>query len=248
MGDAGGATAFDHFVAQLGFGELFGFDSEIEDLGFALAILNGGDGAVAGVTEMGADEFAHAIELDAVVVGGAGLDDVVTESAGGAVQDVPVAEDVGRAVVLVEDDAADGAGGDLCVGDTDAGNDGVDPLFAAGGGGLRDDLVAGFIGPLEDIGGDGDAIDFKRSGDELGFDGRKHFRLGLLVDRELHADFVGHLSVLDFVANADGRDVRIAEIIDAAGADEVFQAFHRRGLVGRGFRGGSFFLSHVGFL
>jgi hypothetical protein len=79
---------------------------------------------------VGTLQGAQAVLRNPVVVMRAGLHDVVAQLAVGPVQNMPVAQDVGRAVHLVEDDAAEGAGRDLHVSDARTGQDRVEAPLA----------------------------------------------------------------------------------------------------------------------
>jgi hypothetical protein len=87
------------------------------------------------------------------------LHDVVTQRSARAVQDVPVAQDVRRAVRPVVDDGADGAGADVDVPHAHARNDRVDPNLAIHGDRLGHHPERRLVPPLQHVRRHGHAVD-----------------------------------------------------------------------------------------
>lgn len=225
VGDAGGAAALDHLVAEFGFAELGRRDGQPERFRGVAAVLDGGDGAVAGDPEVGAVQRPEAVVVDPIVVVGAGLDDGVADRPARAVEDVPVRQDQRGAVGAVVDDRTDGAGGDLDVADADAGADRVQASLGLGRCrlGFGDDPVRELVTALEHIRGHRYAVDLDRLRQQRGAQALERLGRHLPAHGELHRDGIGGLAVDDLVPDPHRRHVRVGEEVGGTGAHEPAQ-------------------------
>ncbi|GAB2488679.1 hypothetical protein GCM10026982_11500 [Nocardiopsis aegyptia] len=168
----------------------------------------------------------------AVVIVGAGLDDVLAQVAIGAVQHVPVAQDVGSRVVPVVDDTADRARRDAHVPDAHARHDGIDPVLAHGASRLGHDPELRLVAAFDHVGGHLDTVHHDRLGQQPRSQGLQRFGPGLGVDGELEGDLPFPPAVLLLVADADRRDVGVPQVVGPAGADERTQGGDEVALLG----------------
>ncbi|CAL9677002.1 hypothetical protein SUDANB105_07993 [Streptomyces sp. enrichment culture] len=231
--DFRGAAALDDLVTEFRLAQFFRYNADLEDLPAELAILDRRHRAVPRDTEMGALQGSETVEGDAVVIVRAGLHDCLTQGAVRAVQHVPVTQDIGGCIVLVEDDAADGAGRDLDVSDTRPGHDRVETPLAHRALGLGDDTELRRVAAFDDVSGDlhTSHLDRRR---ELGSSQRLQFlRLGgLHVYRELQRELLDCLTAPLAVADANRGHIRVEEVALTLCPNELPERGHKFVLLG----------------
>ena len=132
--DAGRAPRLDHQVVDLGPSDASDGRLQVEDFGVETATLDRRHGAVAGRSEMAADQCSDDVAGDLVVVERTGLDDFIADLAGALVaahlENVPVAEQQRRAGFTIEDDRAHRPCAAVAVADAHPGRHGVLPRLS----------------------------------------------------------------------------------------------------------------------